>query len=204
MDQPGYDALAELYAETFPNPYLTPLERHAVHAFADAVREQSTAGVVVDVGCGPGHVTADLVSLGLSAVGVDPSSAMLAIARDSYPNLTFLDDDATLCDAAADLPIAAILARFSLIHSPPSEVADVLALWAERTTPGTPLLVAVQSTDDPGLAEFDHVVARAWRWHPDSLSEMLRNNGFDEVWRTVSRPDADHRFPEVHLLASRR
>jgi hypothetical protein len=46
-------------------------------------------------------------------------------------------------------------------------------------------------------------VAPAWRWHPDELSRVLNEGGFDEQWRVVSRPDGVHRFPEVHLLARR-
>ena len=66
-------------------------------------------------------------------------------------------------------------------------------------------LVVGRTTDIPGeVVEFDHAVAPAWRWHPDRLAAVLSDAGFDEVWRTVSRPDADHRFPGVHLAARRR
>jgi hypothetical protein len=66
------------------------------------------------------------------------------------------------------------------------------------------VLIASQSSDIPGPAtSFDHAVAPAWRWHPDELSRVLNEGGFDEQWRVVSRPDGVHRFPEVHLLARR-
>ena len=39
MDQPGYDALADVYAETFPTPYQGALERCAIDLFVDDVRE---------------------------------------------------------------------------------------------------------------------------------------------------------------------
>ncbi|MGW0018875.1 class I SAM-dependent methyltransferase [Rhodococcus sp. NPDC003382] len=207
MDQPGYDAVADLYADTFPATYTTPLERAVVAAFAESVRDGPADGLVVDVGCGVGHVTADLSSRGLDVVGVDPSREMLRIARDLYPGLRFERDDAHL--ASTDLGgrgIAAIIARFSLIHVPPSGILDVLAGWASRTSPGAVVAVAAQSTDEAGeVVEFDHAVAPAWRWHPDRLAESLAAAGFDEMWRTVSRPDTGyHRFPEVHLVARRR
>ncbi len=75
MTQPGYEVLAERYAETFPSAYQTPVEKHAVAAFVERVRSE---GAVVDVGCGLGHVTADLAQRGLDAIGCDPSPAMLA------------------------------------------------------------------------------------------------------------------------------
>ncbi|PTR21881.1 methyltransferase family protein [Rhodococcus sp. OK519] len=204
MEQPGYDALANLYAETFPNPYLTPLERQVIAAFADLVQESPTEGVVLDVGCGTGDVTADLADKGLDVLGIDPSIEMLSIARRKYPHLDFIHGDAHL-DELPDVTIRAILARFSLIHIPPSEVAAVLDYWSTRISSGALVVVACQSTDAAGeVIEFDHVVARAWRWHPDRLAATLADAGFDEVWRTVSRPDANHRFPEVHLVARRR
>lgn len=205
VTQPGYDALADLYAEMFPDPYLTPLERHAVATFAETVRRSALRGIVLDVGCGTGGVTADLTGAGLEVVGVDPSVEMLRIARDGHPSLRFVRDDARLrSDELRTATPIAIIARFSLIHVPPSELRTVLDVWSERIPPGGTVLIACQTTDTPGEAEFDHAVAPAWRRHPDHLSSMLAESGFDEVWRMISRPDADHRFPDVHLAAHRR
>ncbi|MEV0947762.1 methyltransferase domain-containing protein [Rhodococcus sp. NPDC049939] len=206
MTQPGYDAVADHYSETFPTPYQSPLERHVVAAFADLVRRRPREAVVLDVGCGLGHITADLAAKGLDVVGVDPSRQMLEIARRNYPELRFVHDDAKLESTnLGGRSIAAILARCSLIHLPPSDVPNVLAGWAARMAPGALVAVAGQTTDTVSeISEFDHAVAPAWRWHPDSLSEALSRAGFDEVWRTISRPDVHHRFPEVHLVARRR
>lgn len=200
VTQPGYDALADRYAAMFPGPYQSQIEQHAVAAFVERI---GGSGVVVDVGCGIGHVAADLRRRGLDVVGCDPSPAMLQIARRTYPDLVFLDDDATLGEVIG--PIAAIIARFSLIHIPPDELSGILQRWAGRLRPAVPVLIASQSSDIVGTAtSFDHAVAPAWRWHPDELSRVLGGNGFDEDWRIVSRPNAAHRFPSVHLLALRR
>jgi SAM-dependent methyltransferase len=142
VTQPGYDALADRYAEVFPGPYQPSIEQHAVAAFVDEI---NSTGVVVDVGCGIGHVTADLDRRGLDVVGCDPSPAMLAIGRNTCPRLAFLEGDATL--AAITGPMAAIIARFSLIHIPHSEVASILRLWADRLRATTPVLIASQSSE---------------------------------------------------------
>ncbi|NLG55282.1 MAG: class I SAM-dependent methyltransferase [Rhodococcus sp.] len=202
-DQPGYDALAGLYAKTFPQPYETSLEQHAVRSFADLVKEQTLPGVLVDVGCGLGHITNDLALQGLEIVGVDPSTQMLGRARSSYPDCQFVHDDARLEGAASGLMVKAILARYSLIHIDPDEVPHVLAVWVQRVARGGVVLIACQASDGPGVTEFDHRVARAWRWHPDTLAEALKAAGFAELWRTVSRPDTEHRFPAIHLAAQR-
>ncbi|MCX5045047.1 class I SAM-dependent methyltransferase [Aldersonia sp. NBC_00410] len=203
MTQPGYDAFADEYAQRFPDPYQAPFERHAVAIFAEQVHQANAPGVVVDVGCGIGHVTADLYRRGLRTLGCDPSPGMLHFAREAHPEQTFVDDDATL--TLITEPISAILARFSLIHIDPAGVEAVLHAWAARLPREAPVLIATQSSDEPGSAlEFDHAVAPAWRWHPDELHRVLDACGFVENWRLVSRPGGIHRFPSVHLLAHRR
>ncbi|PVY27631.1 methyltransferase family protein [Williamsia muralis] len=205
MEQPGYDAMADLYAATFPHPFLTALEEHAVAAFADTVRDRGADGPAVDVGCGLGQVTAFLAERGLTSIGIDPSEQMLARATREFPHLDFVQGDATLDQLNGALPIAAILARFSLIHIPPEDIPDVLRCWASRTFAGAPVLVACQISSHAGQVEqFDHKVAPAWRWHPDRLAADLSDAGFDEVWRAVSQPDDQHRFADVHMLATRR
>jgi SAM-dependent methyltransferase len=65
----AYDAVAGLYAELFSDVLETlPVERAVLAAFAELVE-----GPVADLGCGPGHVTAHLRSLGLDVFGVDLS-----------------------------------------------------------------------------------------------------------------------------------
>lgn len=204
VNQPGYDALADDYAAAFPSPYLTAMEKHAVAAFAETVLHSHIDGLVVDAGCGLGQVTADLARQGLNIIGVDPSAGMLAFARRTYPTLSFSLGDSTLKGVDPDVSIAAIIARFSLIHSDPAMVPRILRAWAGRLAAGGTVLVACQISEDSEVAEFDHRVAPAWRWHPDRLSAELSAAGFDEVWRIVSRADTDHRFPDVHMQARRR
>ncbi|GAA1083591.1 class I SAM-dependent methyltransferase [Tsukamurella spumae] len=201
MTQPGYDALADTYAEMFPDPYQYPIEAHAAAAFAEAAAGR--IGRTVDVGCGLGHVAADLAARGLDVIGVDPSPGMLAHARSLHPHVAFSADDASL-STLTDGPIAAILARFSLIHVEPSEVRSTVRRWAARVSAGTPVLVAFQAADEPGPAiAFDHAVAPAWRWHPDEFGEVLAAAGFEESWRIVYR-DKNYRFPMAQILAHRR
>ncbi|MGO3328427.1 class I SAM-dependent DNA methyltransferase [Gordonia sp. (in: high G+C Gram-positive bacteria)] len=203
-EKPGYDAMARTYADLIPEAFQSPVERAAVDAFAQHVRSAGVTHAIVDVGCGTGHVAAYLADAGFSVSAVDPSAGMLDQARHSHPGLTFAQDDASLL--GVDLSaVAGVLARFSLIHVEPQQVRECLRDWASRLQPGAVLLVACQSTDEPGIEEFDHAVARAWRWHPDSMVDALTDAGFDELWRTVSRPaEGFHRFPELHVCASRR
>jgi ubiquinone/menaquinone biosynthesis C-methylase UbiE len=52
------------------------------------VRAQG-GGTVADVGCGPGRITAHLRQLGVDALGIDLSPAMIEVARRDHPGLRF-------------------------------------------------------------------------------------------------------------------
>jgi SAM-dependent methyltransferase len=202
--QPGYDALAAAYDEAFPAGYGSALERHAVALFADELLATTLAGPVLDVGCGTGHIAQDLSSRGLDVVGVDPSAAMLSIARERYPALLWRQGDATLGELPDDQPpLAGIVARFSLIHVEPASLPGILARWVELLQPGALVMVAFQCGDDADRPwrEFDHRVARAWRWHPHAMAEALTQAGLTERWRLLAQPTGQHhRFVECHLV----
>lgn len=200
--QPGYDELAAAYDAAFPTGCASAVERHAVGLFVEEVRSTGLAGPVVDVGCGAGHVAADLASRGLDVVGIDPSSAMLDLARQRYPDGRWLMGDATLATLPDAVPsLVGIVARFSLIHVEPDAVPEILRTWVSRLHAGAHVLVAFQCSDDPGrpVLEFDHRVARAWRWHPDAMAAALERAGLTERWRLVARPGDGQRFAECHL-----
>ncbi|MEU5468652.1 class I SAM-dependent methyltransferase [Kocuria salsicia] len=163
---PGYDSMADEYERAFLEPFRTPLERHAVGVFVDSVKESGVSGQVVDVGSGTGHVTAVLREAGMPVTGVDPSGAMVGIARENHPNVPFevTGPDAGQWTAlAADHDLAGVLARFSLIHVPPERVPTVLESWAERMPEGGVVMLAFQAMDrGRAVVSFDRSSPRWW------------------------------------------
>ncbi|MHC5212106.1 MAG: class I SAM-dependent methyltransferase [Planctomycetota bacterium] len=49
---------------------------------------------VLEIGCGPGHVSAALAGTGVHVTGIDFSGAMIAVARRRYPELAFQEANA--------------------------------------------------------------------------------------------------------------
>ncbi|GGU36774.1 class I SAM-dependent methyltransferase [Lentzea flava] len=198
----AYDSVATLYAELFSDVLDSlPLERALLAAFADLVLAGGN-GQVADVGCGPGHVTAHLCSLGLSAFGVDLSPEMIAIARRAHPGLRFDVGSMTALDLA-DGVLGGVLANYSFIHTPPARLPVVFAEFARVLAPGGHLLLGFFAGDDPEPREFDHKVAPAYRWSPDSLADLVGQAGFAEVARLVRAPHEGERGPQGQLLMRR-
>jgi SAM-dependent methyltransferase len=195
----AYDAVAPLYAELFSNALETrPIERALLRAFAELVQAHN-AGLVADIGCGPGHVTAHLHALGPDVFGIDLSSEMVALARRAHPDLRFDEGSMTALDLA-DGVLGGILAVYSIIHTPPQQLPAVFTEFQRVLAPGGHLLLGFFAGADPLPQEFDHKVTLAYRWSPDSLAEMLRQAGFAEVARLLREPHENERFQQAYLL----
>lgn len=203
--QQPYDEYAEEYAANFSESLSKyPLERGMLASFADLAT--AVGGPVADLGCGPGHVTAYLSSLGLDAFGVDVSSGMIDVARARNPGLRFEIGSM----AALEIPdgsLSGILSRYSIIHTAPEDVPVVLAEFHRVLAPGGVALISFPGTDDasePTLA-YDHKVVTAYRWWPDHFSALLHEAGLEELGRLIERPvpDAPRPFPPVNIFSRR-
>jgi ubiquinone/menaquinone biosynthesis C-methylase UbiE len=85
----SYDRVADRYADLVRTGLeALPLEKRLVDHFAHGVVEAG-GGPVIDVGCGPGWLTRDLASRGLTVSGIDISTSMLRLARTNNPGLSF-------------------------------------------------------------------------------------------------------------------
>ncbi|MFS8104928.1 class I SAM-dependent methyltransferase [Lentzea alba] len=197
----AYDAVATLYADTFRDILKTmPLERSVIAAFAELVQTHD-AGPIADVGCGPGHITAYLNSLGPEAFGIDLSSEMVALAQKAHPDLRFEEGTMTALNLA-DAELGGILSNFSIIHLPPAQMPQVFAEFERVLASGGHLLLGFYAGDDREPETFDHKVSPAYRWSADRLAELLRQAGFSEVARLVREPqEGDKRqFQQIYLL----
>src|SRR5215831_4050563 len=67
---------------------------------------------ILDLGCGTGHITAQIAARGAAVTGIDSSTAMVAAARRHYPALTFRVADGQ--DFALDEPVHAVFSYCAL------------------------------------------------------------------------------------------
>jgi SAM-dependent methyltransferase len=190
--QSAYGEMADQYARLFDDisqvhpDDLAMIERHL------SIR----SGTVLDVGCGPGHLTAHLRSLGVDATGIDLVPEFVDHARAAHPESRF-EQGSMLELTAPDQTIAGVLAWYSLIHLPPHDLDGVLTELRRTMVPGGKLVTGFFHGDE--IAAFDHKVVQAFFWPVDELSDRLSQAGFAETER-LERPGATEPGQRPHAV----
>ena len=120
----SYDAVAAAYADEL----VEELRRLPFETWLlDRVLAHAAGRPVVEVGSGPGHVTAYLSAGGADASGIDLSPAMVGEARRRFPGPAFdVGDLRRLSRPATSSGWAAVLGWYSLIHLAASELPDAI------------------------------------------------------------------------------
>jgi SAM-dependent methyltransferase len=162
----SYDAVATDYAEALVGELDgLPFERWLL----DRVAAHAGDGPVVEVGSGPGHVTAYLTDRGAHATGIDLSPAMVAEARRRFPGSTYeIGDLRRLTRPATSHGWAAVLGWYSLIHLAASEWPEAVAALVRPLAPGGWLVLALHAG-----AEVRHL--EEWFGRPVDLGVVLHD-----------------------------
>lgn len=150
-----YTDFAEYYERIFPF-------REETFAFLEAMvpgrAPSSGSGAatararrVLDVGCGTGHYCGRFAALGLEAVGFDLDSAMIAAARERYPQARFecldMRDLPSLAEGAERGFDLAFCIGNTLAHLPAAELPRFLAALHGLLVPGGRWLLQVVHWD---------------------------------------------------------
>jgi SAM-dependent methyltransferase len=198
----SYDVVADAYVrEFFDELSRKPFDRALLDAFAAAC---PTPGLVLDVGCGPGHVARYLSERGVTAAGVDLSPAMVAVARRLNPDLEFSEADMRALPFGSE-SLAGIAAFYSVIHIPRTEVPEVLTEFRRVLVDYGRLLLSVHG--GAGIVRRDDFLGQPAPFEATlfSLSEiaaMVEQAGFwvDEAHQRAPY-DFEHPTPRIYVAA---
>jgi SAM-dependent methyltransferase len=207
----SYDAVAEQYADQIADELARkPVDRALYALFADLVGRD---GTVADVGCGPGHVSDHLASLGLSVFGVDASPGMVTVARRRYSRPHF--EVGTFAALPADDGAwAGAVVPYSIIHLNRSERRAAAVELARAIRPGGWLLVAFHIEDAENAVGSVTQLTEWWGakvdldFHfldPGEVAADLAAAGFTLMSRTDREPwpGVEHQSRRSYLLARR-
>ncbi|TAJ99363.1 methyltransferase domain-containing protein [bacterium] len=109
FEQAGWENVALQYHDAFAR-----LTAQSIGPLLNAVGA-GRGMCLLDVASGPGYVAATAAERGAKAVGVDFSTAMVAQARQRYPNIEFREGDAEALPFP-DESFDAVVMNFGLLH----------------------------------------------------------------------------------------
>jgi SAM-dependent methyltransferase len=207
----SYDRVAERYAREIGDELRhKPLDR----ALLGALAELTGGAPLVDVGCGPGHVTAHLARLGAAAIGLDLSVAMAA-GGHRRSGLPFAAADMTGLPVRSGA-LGGVACLYAVIHLDGPGRSAAYAELARVLRPGGHALVAFH-VRDADVAAGGRRTMTSWWGHdvdltfwfldPDGEVRRLAAAGFDLVARTDRAPEPDgseHPSERTYLLVRRR
>ncbi|MGC4943627.1 class I SAM-dependent methyltransferase [Kribbella sp. DT2] len=178
----SYDRVADTYVELNLGDLTTyPWLRTAIDGFAAAVHG---LGPVLDVGCGPGDVTAYLAERGLDVSGVDLSARMIEHARRLHPDQRFAVASATELELA-ESSLGGILGWWSLFNLPRPVLPLVLESFTRALVPGGHLILGMHQGDGEisrTEAYGGHPVQwTTYLWQPEDLWALLAEAGLAPV-----------------------
>ncbi len=140
-----YGAVAETYADRLS----AELDDLAFERWLlDRVAAHADGGPVVEVGSGPGHVTAYLAAAGADARGLDLTPEMVEEARRRHPGVRYDVGDLRRLMRPETAPgWRAVLGWYSLIHLAESELPAALMALIRPLEPGGLLVLALHAGD---------------------------------------------------------
>ena len=109
FEHEGWERVADKYDSTWSSS-----TRQFIGPLLDAANVLSGLSVL-DVGCGPGYVSAAAAQRGANPTGLDFSTEMIAIAKRLSPNIEFVEGDAQNLPFE-DRTFDRVVANFALLH----------------------------------------------------------------------------------------
>jgi SAM-dependent methyltransferase len=198
----AYDIACDAYVKKFMDELdHKPFDRELLKHFSSLIPAQK---LVLDLGCGPGHTTAYLTSLGLLATGVDLSPKMIEKASQSFPQSRFV-----VCDFFA-LPnesstIAGILALYCIVHLTPDQLVPAFSEMFRVLNPGGVLLLSFHVGTEVIRAEnfLDTSAALDFTFfEPPQVCEALTTVGFNSIDIRIREPyDTEYPSKRCYLFA---
>jgi len=203
--QTSYDAVADEYVRRISGELEhKPLDRQLLDRFA---KQMQAIGPVCDMGCGPGHVARYLNERGVQVTGVDLSPVLVHHARRLNPAIEFTRGDMRSLDFDEGA-WGGIVAFYSIIHIPRSDVPAVLLEMKRVLRPGGLLLVAFHiGADILHLDEWwgQNVSVDFVFFQPDEMAAYLKSAGFlvREIVERDPYPGVEHPSRRAYIFAAK-
>lgn len=205
--QSSYDKVADEYARhIYDELQHKPLDCSLLDRFADSVRN---AGIVCDLGCGPGHIARYLRGRGARVCGMDLSQGMIEQARRLNPEIDFNPGDMRAL-TVNDNAWAGIAAFYSIVNLPASDVDQSVREMMRALMPGGRLLLSFHIGEDTSQLEeelWGHEIALEINFfRVSTIASYISNAGLDIeeiIERGPYAPEVEYQSRRAYIFAQK-
>ena len=185
------------YGASFPF-YFAPLLEVAFDHLQDGLSAHS---LVVDAGCGGGHVTATFREAGSRVIGIDVHLPTLRELHDSYPDVQIVAGDIE----ALPLPTGSVDALFSFATLQYVDRRKALVECSRVLKPGGRFAIVENLANNPIAKAYRALHRISGRRYPENLSprhhlSWNRRGVYETCFSTV-RYEAFHLVTPIFLLS---
>jgi Methylase involved in ubiquinone/menaquinone biosynthesis len=139
---------------------------------------------LLDLGCGPGHVAAELRERGYDVLAIDPSPAMARIGREVF-GVEIRETGVEGLPGTG--PFDGVWASFSLLHAPRADFPGHLATLQAEMAPGGRLALGMKL----GEGEARDRLGRRYAYYAEAeLRSLLTTAGFTPEAEAITGADA--------------
>ena len=203
--QHSYDLVAAAYAEHFRDELdHKPFDRKML----DWLFEKAGAGLLCDMGCGPGQIARYLHERGANVCGIDISEEMVRQAMALNPNVPFQQGNMLNLADVPDNTYSGIAAFYSIIHIPRPAVIDALLELRRVLAKGGTLLITHHiGTEVVHRDEFlgKQVSIDFIFFETKEIKDYLRTAGFvlEEVIERDPYPEVEYQSRRAYIFAKK-
>ncbi|MEM9357053.1 MAG: class I SAM-dependent methyltransferase [Pseudomonadota bacterium] len=171
----------------------------AQNGLDEFLRHVPSDGLILDLGCGPGHTAAEMLRRGYRIEAIDASPEMARLAKENHGLDVRISDFAAI-DAVEHYN--GVWASFSLLHAPREQFPILLGRMARALTSGGALFLGMKLGSG---AERDALGRHYTYYTRDELVEFLDVAGFEVLTETLGEGMglAGHVEPWLTILAVR-
>ena len=135
---------------------------------------------VLDLGCGSGHpIAAYLIENGCQVTGIDRSEVMLEMARESFPEQTWINAD--MRHFRFDQQFDGILAWDSFFHLTPDDQREMFAQFSAHAKRGAALMFTSGPSHGEAIGEMFGEPLYHASLDAEEYRALLTQYGFDVV-----------------------
>ena len=200
MPAESYNKVAKLYTNKFFNELSKkPFDCKILKAFA---KKNTPKQHIVDLGCGPGHITKYIYDHNIQITGLDVSGKMVEIARELNPEIDFITGDLNSLKFDPN-SIDGFIAFYSLIHIDRKNIHTILKSCFNALKPGGKLLISLhKGKGDIYIDEFlgEKVSVKTTLYEELEMKNMLCNIGFEiEFIKTREPLDFEFQAEKIYI-----